>query len=324
MIALAAVSDLLGLGEPGFGERQLALTIVGALIVTGSMLGVLTAPLRQTDRPRPEKSIRSAYATFAVILLNTALAFLVLNLVAAVWLRLISTRPARADTLSSPLLRLPLAGLVHELGQSPSSFDLPALQLDAPRRELVYPGWSRDQLRLLLRETQERPLQFDPLMQFKEAPYEGRFVHVSSAGFRRGTETPPWPMLAGSYNIWVFGGSTTFGYGLPDGQTIPAQLELILRKRHPGVSLRVYNFGQAYFYSRQELALFQELLIASPAAPQLAVFIDGINEHQATPFYTDYIRDLLHDPVRAAFRGPQGRSLSAEERSWSAGSASSG
>ena len=305
MIVLAGVADLIGIGEPGFGERQLALTVVGALLLAGAALGSLRSSPRQAERAAG----RSAYATFAVILLNTALAFIVLNVAAAVWLRLSPARTARADAISSPLLRIPLAGLVHQWGQSLSPSEGEALRLDPRQRALIYPGWSRVQLTALLHETHERPLQFDPLTQFREAPFTGRFVNVSKAGFRAGPEPPPWPMPTSDYNIWVLGGSTTFGYGLPDSQTIPAQLESILRARHPGTRLHVYNFGQAYFYSRQELALLEELLVSSPTAPQLAVFIDGINEHQEMPFYTGYIRGLLQNPLRAVLQSPRGQSL---------------
>ena len=108
-------------------------------------------------------------------------------------------------------------------------------------------------------------------------------------------------MKAGAHNLWVFGGSTTFGYGLPDGETIPSHLQEALRRRYPGVPIQVYNFGQGYFFSSQELALFQSLLAAGSDPPEIVLFVDGINEHQREPFYTGYLQELTRSPWKAAW-----------------------
>jgi hypothetical protein len=78
----------------------------------------------------------------------------------------------------------------------------------------------------------------------------------------------------------VFGGSTTFGYGVADGETIPSFLQESLRTCAPEV--RVYNFGQGFFFSSQERILFESLLAAGHV-PDAAIFIDGVNEFGAGP-----------------------------------------
>jgi hypothetical protein len=77
--------------------------------------------------------------------------------------------------------------------------------------------------------------------------------------------------------VFVFGGSTTYGYGLPDDETIPSYLGKCAAASHTPAHLAVYNFAREGYFSTQELILFQQLLRAQ-FVPQVAVFIDGINE----------------------------------------------
>ena len=144
-------------------------------------------------------------------------------------------------------------------------------------RAKAYPGWKSSDIYDLFIETWERQkYEYEPMAQFKEAPYKGRFVNVSEHGFRQGKEPAVWPPNPEAFNIFVFGGSTTFGYGLPDWQTIPAVLQKKLRAK--GVkNAAVYNFGRGYFFSTHEMLLFQRLLLEG-RVPSMAVFIDGIND----------------------------------------------
>jgi hypothetical protein len=78
------------------------------------------------------------------------------------------------------------------------------------------------------------------------------------------------------FSIFVFGGSTTFAYGLPDAETVPSQMQRLLRDRgHARVA--VYNFGAGAYQSTQERIFFGELL-ASGLRPDMAVFVDGLND----------------------------------------------
>lgn len=73
-----------------------------------------------------------------------------------------------------------------------------------------------------------------------------------------------------SDEVWVFGGSTTYGYGLSDMETIPSRLQAY-------TNLRVRNFGHGHYYSAQENLLLQENILRY-TPPKIAIFIDGINE----------------------------------------------
>jgi len=139
----------------------------------------------------------------------------------------------------------------------------------------VYPGLSRQDRVELNRETWDRHLEFEPFTGFRERPRIGKWVNVHEGGFRDGGSESAWPPDARLTSIFVFGGSTTFGYGPPDDQTIPAQLGRILRDRS-GV-VKVYNFGRGYFFSTQERILLEQLIVNS-TPPKIAIFIDGMND----------------------------------------------
>jgi hypothetical protein len=302
LLFLGLASDFLGIGQPGFGERQAVLTLAGLVLLASSFLG----------RRRGGEGGRSTYATVAVVLLNTVLGFLLLNVLIAVGYALadsagITQRPELG--IDSPLRRLPLIRLAQGVGGGMWKRTVPTLALDDRELARIYPGWPRQRVEDLLAESRQRPLRFNPYTQFQEKPFRGRFVNVVEPGYRLGRDPGPWPMAQGVHNVWVFGGSTTFGYGLPDQETIPSFLQESLRRRFPGAPIRVYNFGQGYFFSAQELALFQSLLAAGSAPPQVAVFIDGINEHQREPYYSDHLRKLIESPARAILSGPQGSSF---------------
>jgi hypothetical protein len=158
----------------------------------------------------------------------------------------------------------------------------------------AYPGWSREDVEQLLRETWSRPVVFDAFTHFRERPIEGRFVRVSTDGYRHVKEQGPWPPAAAFSNVLVFGGSTTFGYGVADHETIPSALQEALSARTARPT-RVYNLGCAFYYSSQERILFEKLLLAG-IVPDVAVFVDGFNDFSQSedePNYSDQLRDFM-------------------------------
>ena len=157
-----------------------------------------------------------------------------------------------------------------------------------------YPGWDPGDVNALLNETWSRTLVFEPFTQFTEPASRGRFVNVSEHGFRFGKVQGPWPIDPAYLNIFFFGGSTAFGYGVADEDAIPSQLQAMLADKAGKKQVRVYNFGRSHYYSSQERALFAKLL-ATGAAPDLAIFLDGLNEFYYAsdePLYSDEFRSL--------------------------------
>jgi lysophospholipase L1-like esterase len=141
----------------------------------------------------------------------------------------------------------------------------------------IYPGYSLKEVRALLGETWSRKnYMYEVFTQFRESPFEGRYVNISEHGYRFSRNQGPWPPSPKHYNIFIFGGSTTFGYGVADGETIPSYLQDKLSEKHKKI-ISVYNFGRGNYYSSQELILFQRLILGG-LRPDVAVFLDGIND----------------------------------------------
>jgi hypothetical protein len=125
-------------------------------------------------------------------------------------------------------------------------------------------------------------------------------VNVDPAGFRLSRGASPWPPDPGAVNVFVFGGSTTFGYGIADDETVVSALQAWLAERLTGRPVRCYNFGRGAYYSSQERALFEELLEAD-FVPDAALFIDGLNEFvYDNPQLTGELRQFVRFPVRAS------------------------
>jgi hypothetical protein len=145
-----------------------------------------------------------------------------------------------------------------------------------PRLAKVYPGYSLEEIRSLLEENWDRSLEFEPFTQFKEAAHVGRWVNVDKSGFRVSKNNGPWPPDRRYRNVFLFGGSCTFGYGVADDETIGSHLQEFLAARAFG-DVKVYNFGACYYYSTQERIQFCSLLTKG-FVPEVAIFVDGPND----------------------------------------------
>jgi hypothetical protein len=151
----------------------------------------------------------------------------------------------------------------------------------------VYPDYDRAERARMLSEIWNRSFIYDDFTHFQERPIGGKYVHVTEAGYRCSVHQGPWPPTAENLNVFVFGGSTTFGYGVPDAQTIPSFLQEALAS-HTSRRVCVYNFGVGWYYSTQERIRFEKLLFEGHV-PDIAVFIDGLNERRPSnkPAYSE-------------------------------------
>jgi len=165
---------------------------------------------------------------------------------------------------------------------------------------LVYPGHSQADVRELLRETWSRPITWEPFTEYRERRFQGRFVNVHPAGFRVSRGRAAWPTEPGRLNVFVFGGSTTFGYGVADDETIVSGLQAFLDQRLGAGKAACYNFGRGSYYSTTERILFENLLTEGDV-PKVAVFVDGLNEFAfGAPFPAELLRKAVNRPVRGA------------------------
>ena len=104
----------------------------------------------------------------------------------------------------------------------------------------------------------------------------------SFLGWRRDKVNYKYTNIEGKYNkrkskgeeinnsSWFFGGSTMWGTGSSDDQTIPSQYHLITNKN-------VYNFGESGWNSRQSLNQLLNL-IGDGYIPNQIIFYDGVND----------------------------------------------
>ncbi|HXY41591.1 MAG TPA: hypothetical protein VEQ10_18080 [Vicinamibacteria bacterium] len=172
---------------------------------------------------------------------------------------------------------------------------------------LVYPGRSAGDVRRLLAESWSRPAASDPSLAPREAPFQGRFVNVDRAGFRFSRGQGPWPPDPGRANVFVFGGSTAFGYGVSDDETIASEIQAFVDERIGRERVSCYNFGGRGFCEASERLLFQQLL-ARGVVPRVAVFVDGLNEFAS--------EEPGESPATAAPGGPSASSLSPFVNLW--------
>tara|TARA_Y100000589_G_scaffold330934_1_gene382260 strand:+ start:498 stop:1661 length:1164 start_codon:yes stop_codon:yes gene_type:complete len=98
--------------------------------------------------------------------------------------------------------------------------------------------------------------------------------------------------------IWMFGGSTTYGIGVPSYESIPSKLiETGISNK---ICLDVFNFGVPYHYSKQETINFVNKLLESDSIPDIAIFLDGLNDFgqasptiKGEPFFTPRLSNLI-------------------------------
>ena len=215
--------------------------------------------------------LASAYRSISLIASNALLLFVALNLAIAAISYVRQFVPAHSN---------PVAGKYAEA-----------------KLRLAYPDKGAEEIRDLLEETWSRPYLYEPFTQFKERPSSGRYVNVSEEGYRFSGNQAPWPPDPTKFTVFVFGGSTTFGYGVADHDTVPSHLQVHLRERLD-MPVAVFNFGRGFYYSTQERILFEQLLVRG-YRPKLAIFIDGLNE-----FYHTRDEPLLTPRVRAHVEAP--------------------
>lgn len=111
-----------------------------------------------------------------------------------------------------------------------------------------------------------------PFVEYIEKARNGKFVNVSNQGTRCHYPNRDFcTVKGGGGEIWMFGGSTTFGYSVKDNETIAAYLSESMP------DYRIVNFGAASYYSTIERIRFENLLTEFPS-PKAAVFIDGLND----------------------------------------------
>ena len=117
---------------------------------------------------------------------------------------------------------------------------------------------------------------YAPFTEHKDIPFSSKFLNISPEGIRFNDQSDSNdPRNKSRIHVFLFGGSTTFGYGVKDADTIAAHMEKVLNK--DGSYYRVFNCGRQSYFSTIEAIAFQQFL-QDGAYINIAVFIDGLND----------------------------------------------
>lgn len=107
-------------------------------------------------------------------------------------------------------------------------------------------------------------------------------------------------------NVWVFGGSTVYGTGVPDWATLPSYLSRNLNG-DDRTCVVVTNFGDESYISTQELILLIEQLKRG-GNPDIVIFYDGFNDAHIgmaalDPRSAHYGLETIEARAEGSFRG---------------------
>ena len=160
----------------------------------------------------------------------------------------------------------------------------------------IFPEIAPKEINSFLNETWVVTQEYAPFYQIKSAHTQGKYLNVHESGFRYlGSQQAGWPPSDPTHKVvFVFGGSTTFGSGVSDENTVPSFIQKALREKFPNKTLDVYNFGTGSHFSTQERIMFDQLL-AKGFVPNLAIFIDGLNDSyfwSGEPAHTSWYQNM--------------------------------
>lgn len=136
---------------------------------------------------------------------------------------------------------------------------------------------SAEELKPMWEEFYTAGVEFESYTHFRSRTSEGKYYGVTDAGYRKVGDQGPWPIEKGNFNVFFFGGSTSFGVG-PSWATVASYLQEQMNGSGTlDRKVKVYNFGRSGYLSGQEVVLFQRLL-TDGHVPDMVVFLDGLND----------------------------------------------
>jgi lysophospholipase L1-like esterase len=137
---------------------------------------------------------------------------------------------------------------------------------------------------------------YEPYIVWRHRPFKGHLINIDNNGIRR---TPGADCRPGALTVFIFGGSSMWGWGSPDWGTIPAYLQRGLDGYFDG-PLCVVNLGEdAYVSTQGMVALLLQLQKGN--IPDVVIFYDGINDvYAAYESGTAGAHPLL-DPIAIRF-----------------------
>ena len=139
----------------------------------------------------------------------------------------------------------------------------------------VYPSLSKKEIREIILSPN---LTSHPTLEFMSTPIRSKFYNVGFENMRYSSavnEDNASSSINGS--TWVFGGSTVFGSGVSDNETIPAYLN-----RFGATEDTFINFGVYGYMLNNEIEKLI-LLLKKGWRPKRVIFLDGLNDTAVLP-----------------------------------------
>ncbi|MBX2867810.1 MAG: SGNH/GDSL hydrolase family protein [Acidiferrobacterales bacterium] len=250
---------------------------------------------------KPAVKLQDAYGQLAVIVLNSILLLVALNL--SLWVYFSfhdfkSISPITKSDLSPNGLFYEAGGAVDNGKRTPSNLSI----FDYKAYEGVMSEQEIGQLLDEIYDHGQLGFEYQAYSQYGHREFAGDYINVeikaNGLAVRKTINpkptNPEWPTL----QVFAFGGSTTYGKGVADGDTWPSYLSQILneRARQSGIrfNVEVTNHGRVGFYPTQEVHHFMEVL-RSGERPDIAIFLDGLNfgrDDDTPSLTTEYIRTI--------------------------------
>jgi len=151
-----------------------------------------------------------------------------------------------------------ISGLILHSGDRTKRSELPNYKNDPLHAKKIFQEYNQIQH------------QYEPFVGWKALPFNGESLNINKSG-RRIVHSQDNTNLSEAKIIRFFGGSTLWGEGVSDNQTIPG----LFYRKNP--EYRVYNHAQLAYNSRQNL---DELIsvISQGSEFDIVVFYDGVND----------------------------------------------
>jgi hypothetical protein len=188
------------------------------------------------------KSFKEFYQGMSIILVNTIAFLIILELIATVIAHL-GFFPDYVDVAQSRYLELPYY------------------------REQAWSEAYWQEAR------QAENYRYQPFVVWRHRHFEGTHVNINQDGIRI---TPGAECMPGAFTVYLFGGSSMWGWGSPDWGTIPAYLQAGLDELIEG-PVCVVNMGEDAYVSTQSLVSLK-LKLQKGKMPNVVIFFDGVND----------------------------------------------
>jgi lysophospholipase L1-like esterase len=135
----------------------------------------------------------------------------------------------------------------------------------------------------LFNELNETRFHYEPYNVWLNMPASGVTTNIDSFGRRKTCQSRLAENERSEKKIFIFGGSTMFGTGTDDCNTIPSLLALELAMQAPKSKFHITNYGTSGYQSTQQIIQLIRLL-QSGLKPDIVLFYDGINDVYASGY----------------------------------------